>query len=307
MKRFSFIFRIIGVILFIYFLKTVDFKNILSALKNIDKKLFGLTIFISFSSIIFRVLRMRFFISRVNPKNLVYYMHELYLIYFTGLFFGSVTPSKVGELVKVRYIKKLGTKESMYVILADRIWDAFYIFGFAYLGLFFLGVKKLFYSMSVVGLIFLIIAFVLFKTRGIEFIKKNTPGFIKKFISPELFKHDLKSLLFINIMTILCFAVYFLWYLLLIRIAGITKVSAIQIFWIQSIIVFVNVMPVSIMGMGTREAIAFHFLKVYGYNMEDIMFFGVIVLFFYVLNIVFGFLSWNLIEHLIKRRPETYE
>jgi uncharacterized protein (TIRG00374 family) len=249
---------------------------------------------------------MKIFINKVNPNNHKVSIFELYLIYFTGLFFGSVTPSKVGELVKIRYLKKFGNKEAFYIVFADRLWDAFFILFFAGMSFYFLGFEKYFYIGLTVSIILFSIIFIFYKIGILKKFKKYIPKKISKFIGTEYYKYSIKEIISLSFYTIISFIMYFIWYYLLMYMLGIF-IPAFKVFWIQSITVFVNILPISVMGLGTREAINLHFFKEFGYNNENVMAFGFVIMFFYIINIVSGFLFWNLLEHIIKRRPEFYE
>ncbi|MCK9223692.1 MAG: flippase-like domain-containing protein [Candidatus Muirbacterium halophilum] len=303
MKKWTVYLRIVGFVLFFYFLKKIslDWDSIINAITQVDKYLFSLALFLSFASVFLRVFRMNIIIKKVNSENIYYSFFEKYLIYFTSLFFGSITPSRIGEVVKMRYFAKLGKFKAIFIIVWDRIWDVFYILIPGIISFYFLGLKNFFY-ISVFAGILLIILFLIFRKSLIKFI----PEKIKVLFKKENLIFNFKDLFYMNFYTFLSFIFYFIWYYLLFLMIGV-KVPIIYMFWLQCFTVLINVLPISMMGIGTRMAANLYFLGKIGISENNIVVFEFIILFFYIITIVAGFVFWNLLEHIIKRRPETYE
>jgi uncharacterized membrane protein YbhN (UPF0104 family) len=294
-------FRVIGILLFIYFLRKVDFQKFSENIHKIDLKYFYLAIVIALVSVIFRSYRTYILIKKVNETDKKITFFETYLIYYSGIFFGALTPSRVGEIFKMRFLKAIGKDEALYVIVADRIFDAVFIlcagiFSFFYFSLYYY--IKLVLPAIVLG----IITFFILKKFFINYFKEKFSRFFKE----KYYKFSFSLILKVFFITFLSFFVYYVWYYILLKCVGIN----VPFFYALNVVnlnMSVNVLPITIMGLGTREAINLYFFSKLGYNVNDIMLFSFVIMFFYVFNIITGFLFWNLLEYVIKRRPDVYE
>ncbi|MFA5480470.1 MAG: lysylphosphatidylglycerol synthase transmembrane domain-containing protein [Candidatus Muiribacteriota bacterium] len=299
MKRFGVFLRIIGIVLFIYLLSQSDLKIILNNIKSIKPVYVIICCFIMFLSIFIRALRSYIIFNKVNHTEHKISYIENFMIYMSGLFFGGATPSKVGELIKVRYFKKIGKGNAFYVVIMDRIWDVFYILLFAWLSFYFLNLIKIFYISTIAAFISFA-CFFIFKNKIITFIKQKIP------FSEKYLKHNLKELTYLTIITLISNFLYFAWYYAVFLSMDI-NLPFFKMFWLQSFTLFISVLPISILGVGTREAVNIHFLAEYGFNNEYILSLGFVVMFYYIVVMITGFLIWLYFEHFIKRRPDFYE
>ncbi|MGM0608055.1 MAG: lysylphosphatidylglycerol synthase transmembrane domain-containing protein [Candidatus Muiribacteriota bacterium] len=298
MKKFTFVFRFIGIFLFIYFVYNADYSRILNHIDKLEWKDIFLFIFLIFFSQIVRSLRSYLMFNNLNNTSYNYSFKENFLIYLTGLFFGAVTPSRVGEIVKVRYLKKIGKPEALFVTVGDRIWDAFYVVFFAWLSFLFLEMYALFIWSTVIAVLTCVIIYGFFKNKVIQYLQKYN---LKKFLdySPAQYFKIIWITLASNL-------IYFYLYFSIFRAIGVDLPIS-TIFWIHNFSMIIIVMPISIMGFGAREAVYIGFLNQHGYSNEYSISIGVVVMAFYLLVIFVSFLSWAYLEHFIKRRPEFYE
>ncbi|MFW5781762.1 MAG: lysylphosphatidylglycerol synthase transmembrane domain-containing protein [Candidatus Muiribacteriaceae bacterium] len=295
--RSSYLFRITGIALFIYFLHKVNIRSVFATIGNTDILLLIIAVMISYASVFIRAQRFRLTVKNFYPEYDISLL-RCYMIYYAGLFSGSLTPSRTGELVKIRYIDSVKKTQGIYIVIMDRLFD---IFGIALCGLaalYYINYRFVFDNRQVLILFsLLIVLFFLF----FFFI---FPYFRKRIDIDILRKYLFADNLFQIISLTLCgFAVYFLWYFVLSRAGGI-DIPYITLFFIQSIVIVVNLLPVTIMGMGTREAVYLYFMKDYGYNKSSILGFGMLILFFYILNIITGFICFQILEHNRKRELE---
>jgi uncharacterized protein (TIRG00374 family) len=113
---------LIGVILFIYILLKLDVKSIVLNMASINVVYIPLILFIVFLTLILQTLKW-WVIARKQKINVPFW--EANRINLISIFYGSVTPSRLGTIIRAEYLKKytrnIGKGISNFVL--DKVLD----------------------------------------------------------------------------------------------------------------------------------------------------------------------------------------
>lgn len=297
----------LGVALFILILLKIDLnklsKTLLSETKgNLPFFLFSLILLIPLLYI--KVLRWRWILKdlgiRISQNDALKY-------YMIGLFAGAATPGQLGEFIKTVYLSKRGYPggASFFSVLYDRIYDIIALAFIMFFGLAILsGYEKselllyIFASGSIIFLIFFLFSGKFRKFITFDLFKYVLPAGIKarlkEFdINKDINRYQLKrSTLAVSfLLTILAYGVVFYrYYLLLLTLnlhppfgtwfAGVTLAT------------FVALIPISISGIGTRDAVLIGVLRTVGISPEKAVAFSFLILLLMVFNGFVGLCVW---------------
>ncbi|MEW6295745.1 MAG: lysylphosphatidylglycerol synthase transmembrane domain-containing protein [Candidatus Diapherotrites archaeon] len=292
-KRF---FVIIGLLLFIYILLKLDISKSFSYIYKINLLFFSFYLFLTFFVLFIKGLKWRVLILPFGKNKSVFYCVKYFLV---GFFWGIITPGRIGEFVRTFYLDKelnnLG--KSFSTVFIDRLFD---IVVLLLLGL--VAILSFSFSFNLVlistPILFAIVlaAFVCI----IFFFKKK---FMKKILRPffyffvpqthkkkirvnfDSFYHGLSILkkkpkysIFALILTLLIWlfsiiADYFL--ILSLNI----QASLFFVALIIPIIRLVDIIPISISGIGTRDAALIFLFSFIGLAKEQAIAFSLVYLF----------------------------
>lgn len=228
-------------------------------------------------------------------------------LYTAGVYWGLITPGKLGELIKVFYLTSRGvtTGKAAFGSLLDRGVDVFFLLALGVLG----GLKVagfLTWTWVIVLLVLIMVLFVaLFPylavvlrkstpvlTRIAKRFKKNPQGFLEEF-EKEFQLFTAPRLIFILFQSLLSWAVYVvpLYWLGTLMQLDIPPLHLITGIILSSAVATV---PISIGGLGTRDGFLILFLGQYGIPKEKALLFSLMFLYMYVVALIF---SW--IVHLL--------
>jgi len=227
---------------------------------------------------------------------------EMWLI---GFSIGSATPGRVGDFVKIAYLDEKKTK-SIGAILLDRVTDVFTVLFFAILGLLVFGeafgATKAIVALAVAAL--LIGAIIARKYY------RQISGILLRHLVPEKYRAYLKSGAsdFMGsvkdalkhkgrIISVFMLSA-FIWMFSIIQAMIIAKaleinVSYFSLLFIMSIVAIVELIPVTVAGLGTREATIVFLMSFLGIGSEKAIVFSLLNFFFGSLVLVaVGYVFW---------------
>jgi len=310
----KFFIKIIGPILFFYILSRVDFRELGPALKNIDPIYFVLALVFWFFHLVLRSFKWKILVNSLGEKVP---FPNIFSMFTQSVFWGLVTPGRLGEFSRASYLTRtsnLPLRKSFWTVIMDRIIDllvAAFVSLIAVLVLIYLMKVEVPLAVSLFLLaVFLLSVYFLAKKKQSENILKfflrvilpglfrdKTQGMVEEFFEDskkitvsffaKLFAFELFYYLFI------AFALFFLalslgfdiplWYL----------------FLIDPFISLVAILPISILGLGTRELSYAFLLAPLGIGFSQSVIFSLFVLFF---NVLIGLLG--LFLYLTKKPKE---
>lgn len=287
-----------GLIIFLSLIFAIGPQNILNAFFEANPVLL-LVAFLFFFPIIFIQAFKWGLLLRYHGINLPFF--DLLKIFLIGSFFATVTPGKLGSFIRIPYLKKKCNKSLLDCsinVLTDRLMDVFSLFFIAAAGIvFFPFILQLnLLSPVILFFVFLFMLFFLFLLKKNlstvillmyrflpqKFRQKNTgikPGLLK------LGNWSFLKLLFLSVTA--QFLVMLHAYIIAVAFGiSIPLQIFISIMAFSSIIVLI---PISIQGIGTREAVLIYFFSFFSVDPSKTIVFSVSTLvLLYLFNIVFG-------------------
>jgi uncharacterized protein (TIRG00374 family) len=297
----------LGVVLFTLILLRIDWSKLTRTLftetkDNLTFFLFALILLVPLLYI--KVIRWRLILRdlgiRISQKDgLTYYM--------IGLFAGSATPGQLGEFIKTIYLNKKGHPggASFFSVLYDRIYDIIALAFILFFGLALLSGNEYSKPILIIFALSLIIFTILFLLVGkfrkfitIDLCKWILPSGIKKRlqeydINKDINKYQLKKSTLIGsfLLTILAYAVVFYRYYLLLLTLNLEPPFGTW-FGAVTLATFVALIPVSIAGVGTRDAVLIGIFSTAGISAEKSVAFSFLILMLMVFNGLVGLFFW---------------
>jgi glycosyltransferase 2 family protein len=278
-KKIKKFFPIIGIGLFIYILLKFDITKIFEEIEKVDIYLFAIAIFLTFLSLITQMLKWTI-IAKFQGINIP--MIEAFKINIIGFFYGFITPAKVGNIVRADYLKKytqgdLNPGISNFIL--DKIFDLLslitivVIFSFSFRNV--ISINYFYVSLIIlIGFIFAILIFCN-KERSKNILRIFYNHFITK-KSKDKMKEKFDS--FYRHFPSKKYFLFFLgvnmlnWIVIYASIFFIGLSLGIDIsFWnflaIFPIATLVGYIPITIGGIGTREAVLISLMSLF--NVES--------------------------------------
>lgn len=301
LKKYSFL---IGIVLFIIILSRVNLEEIFQNIKEINPFYLILAILINFPMLINKTLCWNYLKRRQGIK---YKLKDSFLMYYSGLFIGILTPGRLGEITKALYLKKDGYSmgKSLVSAILDRFTDFVFLLVFLFIGSLFLvtGFQKQIFII-VLGIIIVIILFIIFLKIGLikwllnkifqifipEKYQKSWQINFQDFIN-DLKIYKLKEYLIIFIITTLSWVFY---YSQMYILAKGTNLNIPFLYLAVSVTIagFVTLIPVSISGIGTRDAALIFLFSPFLIPKEQVIIFSALILLMTLFAALIGFICW---------------
>ena len=302
LKKYSYL---LGIFLFIIILAKTDFKSILVNIKNVKFSYLAFAALFSFPALLAKSYCWNY-LKKI--QNINYKLKDSFLMYGVGLYIGSVTPGRVGELSRALYLKKDGYSfgKSMVGLILDRFSDVIFLLIFIFFGSLF--VFDFSYQQVLIFITVVILLTFLFfmnlKSRLIKSLLKKmfylvVPNKHQKSWKMNLhdFINDIKIYKFRNYLIVFSLTA-FSWFFSYIQIfiiaksVGIINVPFLYLSVVFAIISFINLIPISILGIGTRETALIFFLSSFLITKEQIIVFSSLILVMYLFNALIGLTCW---------------
>lgn len=299
---------LIGILVFAFILSRIDIQQTMSFIFASKKPYFIASVLLSIPVFFIRALRWRYLMLMQGIK---YSVKSTISMYFSSLYLGLVTPGRVGELTKVQYLRNDGYSfgKSLFSVFFDRLFDGIVLITFLILGL--LAFQSIFgFSILVlynIIIVFLVLGFVflLFYTQK-DLITKILINSLK-FLVPKKYKEFLKSsvndffndIKIFNAPTVLITALFTLTAALiyytqayLLTIALGFSINFFYLVFAVSFASFASLLPISIFGIGTRDATLLALFLYAGVSKELAIAFSILVLANILLLAMFCSVFW---------------
>jgi len=263
----------IGFLLIIYLIYTAGVNNIITSLSNANLGLLLIAFLFNFITIFLKSEKWRYLIKLQGFGD--YNWFKSFLTWIVGLAYGVITPSRSGEVMKIFYLKKqldMPKTKGLISIIADKVIDIFSLILIATFG------SLAFVSSKGFELSFFIVAYFVILCIGLIFfnfmiknknfflkmlkpIKHFSKSFHEKIINSyenilsayKIYTKNPKKLLFSLFLSLTSWLlVYFQGFI--ITQAFSMDISLIQVLSVFPISTLVSILPISIAGLGTREA-----------------------------------------------------
>lgn len=249
--------KLLGIALLLVLLHRIDLHALLESLKQFHLKEIVLLEIISLLVILTKALRFKILVGRYSlPVG----WGKSTIIYGSGMFFSAITPGRLGDFIKVYYLKNLygsSLRKGVYLSIVDRLFDLVTIALFALFGLALLIPVKIIIAGLLVGLI-IIVAFFLIAQNHITVFITHFIGWIglrlnldlKNFRAEQLFS---RRLVLPGLFSLIPNGLIFLQMLIIAEISHI-YVSPLDLIGTLALGNLISMLPVTISGLGTREA-----------------------------------------------------
>ncbi|MFH1445183.1 MAG: lysylphosphatidylglycerol synthase transmembrane domain-containing protein [Nanoarchaeota archaeon] len=300
---------VIGIILFVYIIWNTGIDKIIAAFLNLNIFYFSIGVVLTFVVLILRGIKFKMVIGLHDLNESSFNAIRIWSI---GLFTGMITPGRVGDFIKIFYLDKaqpLGKRLS--VVIVDRIVDLVVVLSSAVIGVVLLNVW-FGYTVVSLGLISTILAaffIALYLLTKKNFMRKILRPVFDFFV-PQKFKEKIRvdfyefynifgelknkkgSLFGVTIFNI------FIWLLSILEVMffgfalGI-DFNYIFLFAVMSVMVIIELIPISVSGIGTRDAFLLLVLPLIGVTEGVIISFSLFYLVFvYWLAAAVGLVFW---------------
>jgi len=284
--------HLIGIFVFVYILSRTDFDKLLKIFRTIDISGFLMTCLLIPFLELPRALRFKRLLAIQGVKMDI---RLLLLSYQSSIFFGNISPARTGDFYKIRYLPIPKLKGTL-LVMADRGFDFFLL---VYSGVFcyglFIGSLVYMYVATLLPFITILI-FILIKI----FSKKH--NFVRHLLlKTGLFRlltkwsfSDAISLSFYSIIATLLFF-FFNYSIINLTLGYVIDIS--DIILLVSMVSLFNILPITISGLGTREAFSLYIFSEYGLSEAQSIAFGTMSFFFIIIiSSLYSFIVWLFTE-----------
>lgn len=299
--KYSKFFRLFGIILFIYILSNINIFDLVIILKDINIVYYLIGILFFIFGFLIRILRWKLLVDSIGVEVSFNKLAEMSA---KGLFFGLATPAKMGEFWRAKYLteqSKISGGQAFYTAFADRIIDLLVIMVISLIGFIIISLKFIkIWDWQVPALILFFLPILIYFLSRQKRIKKIL-NFLIKFLIPDSFKeragyflnefyqafYGLKLKLFLKVL-FLGFIYYVssgVIFAYLIALALGIIIPFWYLFLIIALVWLIITIPVSVFGLGTREASYIYFFSFFGISASLAVTFSLLALFCNILII----------------------
>jgi len=298
-------YHFIGILIFLYIIfYRIDFLKIKEIILSANYSFILLGIILTFIMLLIQAWRWNY-LKKI--QNINYSFKDSFLIYGAGIYFGTITPGRLGDLIKILYLKEGGhsSGKSAVSVIVDRLADLLFLLAIGYLSMFFFA--KFFISEIIIITVIILLIVIAILFLKINSIKNLVNKLFSLFI-PEKYKqllvlnlkdlitdfkiYRLKNYFVVFILTALAWLLYYLQVFFLAKSIGLGDVTFIYLAMSVTIAAIITLLPISIYGLGTREASLLFLLSLININPEKTITFSILILFVSLLYGLIGLVCW---------------
>ena len=300
---------LLGIGLFVFILKSIDFGYYLRLFSQIKVIYVVGAILLAFPIMMIRAYRWQVVLKKMGID---YSFKNSFLVYLSSIYIGSFTPARLGEFSKVYYLKTDGhaVVPGLVSVFFDRLADL----GFLIL----VGLASLFYFTPYLGgkdIIFFLAGaiIILFFLTVFIYNKKIYKDLLKKIffrLTPKKYHENLnlylsdmvgkfrqfksEDYLKIILLTLFSWALSFLMAFWVFEAINLGSLGFVYAIIVLSLSMLISLIPVSIYGIGTRDALVIFLFALKGIDAERAIMFSMLLLLALIATTVFGFIAWIL-------------
>lgn len=316
-KVYSILFRLIGVALFLYILSNIDFRLLAEQLSEVNILYLIIGFILTLGVAVIKALRWR---SILESLGIFISKFLSIKLYWLGLYVGIITPGKVGEVIKVYFLKAKGFSpaKSLLSIIIDRLSDMFVIVALgiivAFFYLRFMAPQIIILSLAIILLLWLLYCILNRKSR----FSKLLDDFFKKNLNDKLYGHfvlffraclELKNIKLEYIAASLMYLIFswIFYYGANYMIALSLHIDISPMLLLAAIVaaIVASLLPISIAGIGTRDVSLIYVFSLASISRETAIIFSFFVLVIDLLAISFGLIPYLRESSLINQVKEA--
>lgn len=290
---------LIGVILFILILLNIDTGETWKYFSNLNPYLLIFVVLINIAIVGLRSLRWTKLLE-MQGHNISF--KKAFIAYFQSLYFGNITPARVGELSRAHFLmKNIKTNSATAVssVVFDRVLDMYFMLILGIVGFLLSNIwsNHLWVQAFFITLIFLIPVLICCPNVTLTLIKvlpnywqlrdrtsnwfKTFFDGIKCFLAPKVW--------FSVVLTAIIYLLFFVQCLYLAYSIDL-KINFFYLTFCIVVFSILTLLPISISGMGTREFVLIFMFKYVNISSEMAVCYS--ILFFIAINLVLAVLGW---------------
>jgi len=298
--------RLFGICLFFFIIYKIDLSKILDCIDNVKLSYVTIILLLNFVLVFTKVLRWNS-ILKIQQVKLTFI--DSFLIYYSGLFFGVISPGRLGEFVKASYLKvEKGVPliKGILSTLIDRLFD---MYGLIILGIIGIGQFNIIGKLSNLSFILIIVILL----APILLFHKETAArgvcLLYKFVRINKFKNKIEEtfvdyyseinrlistkLFFSAILTCLSLLIFFTQCYLLVIAMDLVSMDFTTITVFMAISRLIGLLPISISGLGTRDAMLIYLFSLIGLKPELAVGYSFLIFTtIFVFNGMMGAVAW---------------
>ena len=299
------IFRSIGLILFVIILSKLNLTKIVALLSNINPFYLVAALLLFIPLLVIKAMRWQLL---MKAQNIDYSLKDSTIMYAAALYIGALTPGRIGDFIKVFYLKgdEHPFGKSFATVLSDRLFDlvSLLLLGYAGMLLFITLFERAIIILSCifVGTVFLIIFFIYKRGFGIGILEYISSSFI-----PEKYRENAKTgfsdlyngikTLNANQFVLATYITFFGWviYFVMMYLFALSidiNISFLYLATCVSISAIITLIPISISGIGTRDATLIILFSYLGLSKESAIAFSMMILIMFAFNGSIGLIAW---------------
>lgn len=287
-----------------FILLRLDLKKIVNIISQINLFYFFLAFLLIFLSFLIKIYRWNY-IQKVQGMH--YKFRDSFAMNMSSYVIGMITPGQLGEMGKFMYLKKDGhpaTKAIMSVVL-DRVFDVVLLVFWGLVGLvLFFGPSReiIWLFVLVLAASILIVFFVKNKPLRDRFLKLIAPIIPKKYRNslqslPETIAKEVKKLTAVNYTFIISLSAiswvfFFFQANFLIKAINVNNIPFIYVALAATLARFISLIPISILGLGTREGTLLVLLTPYHVLPESVVSFSLLMAIIMLMVGLIGLFFW---------------
>lgn len=120
------VFKLLGLIVFVFLLKYVDWNVYIDLLKHSNPVLLIILIPLLFIQIFLKSLRWERLL-KISKTDYSGDRKNLFSYYLAGVYFSVYSPGRIGDLLKYNYLDSKNPYAAFFITLLDRIFDLFFL------------------------------------------------------------------------------------------------------------------------------------------------------------------------------------
>jgi len=281
------ILPLIGILIFIYLVYKIGLGEIANNFRDIHYGYFFVAVLLSFVTLFFQTFRWRLILKE---QKIYIPFGKAFKFYLISVFYGLVTPAKIGSLMRVPYMKEEvdnSWAECASSVILERIFDLVILFSLAIIGTVVLSeYVGAFLPVFIIAIsVFIIGCFILLN-------KKLTRILLKRFVSiiiparfkrrtQEVFDAFYSSLPRFRRLVLPFLFTLLLWTLLYTQTYFVARSFGVEVPWVIFLVVvpivtLVTLLPISLSGIGTREITFVYLFGFFGVAQSTVLTFSVV-------------------------------
>lgn len=286
-------YLVIGLIIFIWLIRAIDFVKLKDSFYAINPFYYILASTLYLPITFLKSYRWK---KIMDEQKIFYSIKNAFLMYNSSALLGLITPGRVGDFSKIAYLTKDNHSFSRAILgnFLDKIFDVIFGIMFLFIALVFMPFLPnfslnfaMFEKWAWLGFVLVaIIIFFYFKKQGVLY------AFLFE-IWQDLKQFKLINIFYIFFVTVAAWFFYFLMIYLIGTSVGITdSVGFIYLSFGAALGLIGGLLPISILGLGTRDAVFIFLLLPLSIPRETIIIFSLLIVLNYLAMFAICFYCW---------------